>query len=186
MLTTLIPHRKNLPRTWKFASLFPLAPLALRKGTASFKSIMMPPPPLLFPVFSHPTQSSHASVHTSHNTKLLFINKCLEVQSKAQANKNLLGLSAGVSHQQQRWPWKTEGELRTRQKELGGQRKEMLQVFEELGIKDRRKATEVEAQLFFFFFSFFYFKLESKALKNDLNIHGQKIQQTVIFFSINN
>lgn len=50
------------------------------------------------------------------------------------------------------------------------QRKEMMQVFKELGIKDAGNATEVAAQLFFFLF---YFKLESKALKNDLNIHGQ-------------
>lgn len=53
------------------------------------------------------------------------------------------------------------------------QRNGMLQVFEELGIKDGRKATEVEAQIFFLFLFLFYFKLESKALKNDFNIHGE-------------
>lgn len=67
------------------------------------------------------------------------------MQSKAQANKNLLELSAGVSDQQHR----SQGKLKENQgcgrEHIKSKRKGMLQVFEELGIKDRRKATEVEA-----------------------------------------
>lgn len=44
-----------------------------------------------------------------------------------------------------------------------------MQAFEDLRIKDGRKVAEAEAQLFFFFL--FYFKLESKDLKNYLNLH---------------
>lgn len=55
-LTAFISHTKNLLHTWKLASLSPTVPLALRKGTVSFKSIMTPPPPPLFPTFANPMQ----------------------------------------------------------------------------------------------------------------------------------
>lgn len=85
------------------------------------------------------------------------------MQSKAQTNKNLLGLSAGVSHQKHSGQGKLKGNLGWGSEHAKSKRKGMLQVFEELGNKDwGRKATEVEAKLFLFFFSFFILNLNPR------------------------
>lgn len=57
-LTAFISHTKSLLLTWKLLSPSLMIPLTLRKGTASFKSIMMSLTPPLFPMFSNPMQKA--------------------------------------------------------------------------------------------------------------------------------
>lgn len=79
-LTAFISYMKNLLHTWKPANLSLTVPFALRKGTDSFKRSWYH---RCHSYFLHSQiqcrGQSHAPVYTSHNTRPLFINKCLEV-----------------------------------------------------------------------------------------------------------
>lgn len=119
---------------------------------------------------------SHAPVYTSHNTRPLFINKCLEVQSNTQANKNLWGLSAGGSHRQQWWPGKSEGKwgCSRESKEYRAKGRGCYRYLKSWGIKREEKATEGESQLFFLLFSFFYFSTLIQGIKELLKKYTDK------------